>query len=313
MRIFVAGATGAIGQPLVRQLIEAGHDVTGMTRSPAKATWLREAGAGAVVCDALDAQATKEAVHACGPEVVIDQLTDLPQKANPFRFNRFYDRQNQLKTKAPLVLLEAAVEVGARRHIMQGVAFTYDPGASSEGIHAEDDPQYKDPPKPWDEALPPFAISEQRVIEEPSLEGIVLRYGFFYGPGTHMASDGSLAADVRRRRYPIVGGGGVYSFIHVADAAGATLLAAEAGKAGAYNVVDDKPLPVREWLPSYAEALGAKPPRRVPAWLARLTTGPIPTHFSTTLRGASNAKLRESLEWEPEYPDPREGFVRALG
>jgi len=313
MRIFVAGATGAIGQPLVRQLIEAGHDVTGMTRSPAKATWLREAGAGAVVCDALDAQATKEAVHACGPELVIDQLTDLPKKANAFRFNRFYDRQNQLKKKAPLALLEAAVEVGARRHIMQGVAFTYDPGASSEGIHAEDDPQYKDPPKPWDEALPPFAISEQRVIEEPSLEGIVLRYGFFYGPGTHMASDGSLAADVRRRRYPIVGGGGVYSFIHVADAAGATLLAAEAGKAGAYNVVDDKPLPVREWLPSYAEALGAKPPRRVPAWLARLTTGPIPTHFSTTLRGASNAKLRESLEWEPEYPDPREGFVRALG
>ena len=314
MRIFVAGATGAIGQPLVRQLIEAGHDVTGMTRSPEKATWLREAGAGAVVCDALDAQATKEAVRACGPEVVIDQLTDLPKKANPFRFNRFYDRQNQLKKKAPLALLEAAVEVGARRHIMQGVAFAYDPGASSEGIHAEDDPQYKDPPKPWDEALPPFAISEQRVIEEPSLEGIVLRYGFFYGPGTHMASDGSLAADVRRRRYPIVGdGGGVYSFIHVADAAGATLLAAEAGKAGAYNVVDDTPLPVREWLPSYAEALGAKPPRRVPAWLARLTTGAIPTHFSTTLRGASNAKLRESLEWEPEYPDPREGFVRALG
>ena len=314
MRVFVAGATGAIGQPLVRRLIEAGHDVTGMTRTPEKTAWLRGAGADAVVCDALDAQAMKDAVRACGPEVVIDELTDLPKKPNVFRFGRFYDRQNQLKRTAPLALLEAAVEVGASRHIMQGVAFAYDPGASGHGVHTEDDPQYKDPPNPWRDALPPFALSEQRVIDETSLEGIVMRYGFFYGPGTHMASDGSLAADVVRRRYPIVGdGGGVYSFIHVDDAARATVLATERGTAGAYNVVDDEPLPVREWLPSYAEALGAKAPRRVPTWLARVTTGPIPTHLSTTLRGASNAKFRKTLGWEPEYPDPRQGFVRALG
>jgi nucleoside-diphosphate-sugar epimerase len=294
--------------------VEAGHEVTGMTRTQAKAVWLREAGATAVVCDAMDAQAMKEAVRASEPEVVIDELTDLPKKPNVFRFRRFYDRQNGLKAVAPLALLDAAMEVGARRHIMQGVAFAYDPRSSSHDLHVEDDPPYADPPKPWDQALPPFAVAEGRVIEAPTLEGIVLRYGFFYGPATHMASDGSLAALVRRRGYPIVGdGGGVYSFIHVDDAARATVLAAETGTAGAYNVVDDTPLPVREWLVGYAEALGAKPPRRVPTWLARLTTGAIPTHLSTTLRGASNAKLRKSLGWEPEFADPRQGFVRALG
>jgi nucleoside-diphosphate-sugar epimerase len=298
----------------VRQLIEAGHEVTGMTRTAQKATWLEDVGAVPVVCDALDTEATRDAVRASEPEVVIDELTDLPKKANVFRFRHFYDRQTPLKGTAPTALIEAAVEVGARRHIMQGVAFTYDPGPSSHEIHVEDDPQYADPPKPWNDVLPPFAVSERRITQEPSLEGIVLRYGFFYGPGTHMASDGSLAALVKRRRYPIVGdGGGVYSFIHVDDGAAATVAAAERGTRGIYNVVDDTPLPVREWLPAYAEILGARPPMRVPTWLARLSTGAIPTHLSTTVRGASNAKVRRALGWEPTYPDPRQGFRAALG
>ncbi len=312
MKIFVAGATGAIGQPLVHQLLAAGHQVTGMTRTPQKAAWLREVGADAVICDALNVPAIHAAVHAAEPEVVIDELTDLPQKVNPFRFGRFYARQNPLKRVAPKALLETALEVGARCHIMQSVAFCYDPNAGQD-LHVEHDPLWRDPPKPWDEAIPPFVEAERRILETEMLSGIVLRYGFFYGPGTHLGRGGSQAADVRRRRYPIVGaGGGVYSFIHVADAARATVLAAEAGTAGAYNVVDDTPLPVREWLPNYAAALGAKQPRRIPTWLARTSTGAIPTHFSTTLRGASNAKVRAELRWHPEYPDPREGFRRDL-
>jgi nucleoside-diphosphate-sugar epimerase len=313
VKVFVAGATGVIGKPLVQQLIAAGHHVTGMTRTPQKADWLREIGADAVVCDALDAPTVKAAVQAAEPEVVIDQLTDLPRKVNPFRFSQFYVQQNRLKEVAPEALLHAAIAVGARGHIMQSVAFAYDP-AVGEGLHTEDDPLWRDPPKPWDVTLPLFSESERWVLEADVLDGIVLRYGFFYGPGTHLASDGSQAADVRRRRYPIVGdGGGVYSFIHVADAARATVLAAEAGRAGIYNVVDDTPLAVSEWLPSYASALGAKPPLRVPKWMARLTAGPIPTHFSTTLRGACNAKLRNEISWRPKYADPRDGFRRALG
>jgi nucleoside-diphosphate-sugar epimerase len=244
------------------------------------------------------------------PEIVIDQLTDLPKKASPFRFRHFYDKQTRLKETAPLALLEAAIEVGAKRHIMQSVAFMYGPTG---GLHSEDDPVYLDAPPPWDKAIPPFPPIEQRIVDEATLEGIVLRYGFFYGPGTHMAPGASLYLDVQRRRYPIVGdGGGIYSFVHVDDAAAATVLAAEAGRGGIYNVVDDTPLAVREWLPAYASAIGAKPPRRVPRWLARMTVGAIPTHFSTTLDGASNLKARQALSWTPDHPDAREGFVEGM-
>jgi nucleoside-diphosphate-sugar epimerase len=308
MKIFIAGATGAIGRPLVRQLLGAGHEVTGMTRTPEKLRWLEEQGAKAVLVDALDTEATGDAVLLAEPEIVIDQLTDLPKKASPFRFRHFYDKQTPLKETAPLPLLEAAIEVGAKRHIMQSVAFMYAPTGQ---LHSEDDPLYLDAPPPWDKAIPPFPRIEQRIIDEAELEGVVLRYGFFYGPGTHMASDGSLFADVQRRRYPIVGdGGGIYSFIHIEDAAAATVLAAQQGQAGIYNIVDDTPLAVREWLPAYARATGAKPPRRVPKWLARMAVGAIPTHFSTTLDGASNLKARKALSWAPSHPDPREGFQK---
>jgi nucleoside-diphosphate-sugar epimerase len=210
-------------------------------------------------CHALDTETMNAAVRQAEPEVVIDQLTDLPKKASPFRFRSFYKKQTPLKETAPGALLEAAVEVGAKRHIMQCVAFMYAPSGH---IHSEDDPMYLDAPPPWDTAIPPFPQIEKRVVDEPALEGIVLRYGFFYGPGTHLAPDGSQYSDVKKRRYPIVGdGGGVYSFIHVDDAAAATVLAAEEGQHGIYNVVDNTPVPVRKWLPAYAEALGAKSPQ----------------------------------------------------
>lgn len=197
MKIFVAGATRAIGRPLVRQLLAAGHQVTGMTRTPQKAAWLREVGAEAVICDALNVPALRAAVRAAEPEVVIDELTDLPHKVNPFRFGRFYTRQNPLKRVAPEALVEAAIEVGARRHIMQGVAFGYDPKAG-QGLHVEPDPLWRSPPKPWDEAIPPFVEAELRVLGTERLDGIVLRYGFFYGPGTHLGVCASWTAAPRR-------------------------------------------------------------------------------------------------------------------
>ena len=308
MKFFVAGATGAIGKPLVRLLVSEGHQVTAMTRTPSKADWLREVGAEPVVCDALDADALRAAVRAAEPEVVIDHLSDLPPKMNVFRFNHFYDRQNPMKMTAPHALLEAAVEVGARRHVMQSIAFAYDP-SHGEGLHEEDDPLWMDAPRPWDTAVPVAAESERAVAEAAGVEGVVLRYGFFYGPGTYFAPDGSQGQDVRRRRFPIVGdGGGVYSFIHVDDVAAAALTAADSAPPGIYNVVDDTPLAVRDWVPAFAESLGAKPPRRVPTWMARVATGPIPTHISTTVRGASNRKFRDATGWRPRFPDARDGF-----
>lgn len=280
-----------------------------MTRRPEKARWLEEQGVKAVVRDALDVQATKAEVRAAEPEIVIDELTDLPPRMSVFRFKHFYDRMTPLKEVAPHALLDAAIEVGAKRHLMQSVAFSYEPGSHSHDIHPEHDPPYLTAPKPWSEVLPAFARAEWRVSQEPSLQGIVLRYGFFYGPGTAICAEGSIGEEIRRRRLPLVGeGSGVYSFIHVEDAAHATVLAAERGRRGVYNVVDDTPLPMRKWVTAYAEILGAKPPRSVPKWLARIATGPVPTHLSTTLRGASNAKIRQELSWRPRYPDVREGM-----
>jgi nucleoside-diphosphate-sugar epimerase len=298
---------------LVRQLIAAGHEVTGMTRSADKARWLEEQGAAAVVCDALDVDSMKDAVRAANPEVVIDELTDLPDRMNVFRFRSFYDRMKPLKEVAPNALLDVAAEVGAKRHLMQSVAFAYEAGPYSHRVHPEHDPPYLAAPKPWSEVLPAFARSEWRVSQHPGLEGIVLRYGFFYGPGTDICATGGVARDIQRRRLPLVGeGSGVYSFIHVEDAARATLLAAERGTRGVYNVVDDKPLAMSDWVSAYAEMLGARPPRRVPRWLARVATGAIPTHLATTLRGASNEKIRGELEWEPRYPDARHGLREDL-
>jgi nucleoside-diphosphate-sugar epimerase len=298
MRIFVAGASGAIGRPLVRQLVERGHDVVGMTRTPAKVSELAALGAQVVVCDAMDTAPLREEVLAAQPEVVVDQLTDLPQRVNVFRFKRFYDRQTPLKRAASPTLLRAAVESGAAKHIVQSVAFIYAPGQP--GLRTEDDPLYHDAPAPWDEALPPFFMSEAAVVDEPSLDGIVLRYGFFCGPGTHYGPDGSIADEVRRRHFPIVGdGGGINSFIHVEDGATATVAAIESGPRGIYNIVDDTPLAVRDWAPGYAKALGAKSPRHVPRWMARISTGALLTYLSTELPGASNAKAKAVLGWSP--------------
>lgn len=310
MRVFVAGASGVIGKPLVPALVEAGHEVTAMTRSPEKAEALRAAGAEPVICDALDLDALRAAVAQAKPEVVINELTDLPASFNPRKID--YGSTNALRGEAGPALAEAAVAAGAKRLIAQSIAFLYAPEGGA--VKDEQARVFLDAPASFGDALAATAKLERSTVETPGLEGLVLRYGWFYGPGTYFASDGSTAAEVRKRRYPVVGdGGGVNSWIHVDDAAAVTVTAVERGAPGIYNVVDDEPAPLREWLPVYAEAIGAKPPRKVPKLLARILAGRFAAEMSTTLRGASNEKAKRELGWQPRYASWRQGFAEALG
>jgi nucleoside-diphosphate-sugar epimerase len=303
MRVFVAGATGAIGRPLVAQLLAAGHEVTGMTRSPERAEALRRAGAEAAVCDVFDADGVRAAMAAARPEAVVHQLTDLPAAYTNDRA-ALTAGTNRLRREGTRVLLDAARAAGATRFVAQSIAFAY----AAEGDWVKDEQA----PLGGDEAvLDALRAHEEAVLEA---EGIVLRYGQLYGPGTWYAPDGSIAEQVRKRRFPIVGSGEArFSFVHVDDAAGATVAAVERGRTGVYNVCDDEPAPMREWLPAYAEALGAKPPRRVPALVARLVAGRATAEDATTLRGASNARARAELGWQPRWGSWRDGFRSALG
>ena len=310
MKVFVAGAGGVIGRPLVRQLVAAGHEVAGTTSKPENAARLEAAGATPIVCDALDPEAVQAAVRDSAPEVVISQLTRLPREYNPRKID--YGPTNRARAEGGHNLIEAARAAGVRRFITQSVAFIYAP----EGEMIKDEEA-----RPWTNAPDPFRSGagstlehEREATHTPGLEGVVLRYGQFYGPGTYYASDGNIAEQVRRRRFPIVGRGeGMFSFIHTDDAASATVASLERGAPGIYNIVDDEPAPLREWLPVYVEALGARRPRRVPTFLARLVAGPFAAAFATQLRGASNAKAKRELGWEPSYPSWRQGFREALG
>jgi nucleoside-diphosphate-sugar epimerase len=310
MKVLVAGASGVIGRPLVRQLVAAGHEVTGMTSKAENAPGLDAAGATAVVCDALDAEAVGTAVRDAGPEVVVSQLTRLPREYNPRKID--YEPTNRARAEGGHNLIQASRAAGVRRFVTQSVAFIYAP--EGEMIKDEDGRPWTDAPEPFRSGAGPTLEHEREATQTPGLEGIVLRYGQFYGPGTYYASDGNIAEQVRRRRFPIVGRGeGMFSFIHTDDAAAATVASLEGGAPGIYNVVDDEPAPLREWLPVYAEALGARRPRRVPTFLARLVAGPFAAAFATELRGASNAKAKRELGWQPLYATWRQGFREALG
>ena len=310
MKVFVAGASGVVGRPLVRQLVDAGHEVAGMTSRSENAGAIEAAGATSVVCDALNAPAVAAAVRDAAPEVVISQLTRLPRDYNPRKID--YGPSNRARTEGGHNLMEAATAIGAQRFITQSVAFIYAPeGAMVKDEEAE---PWIDPPEPFADGARSTLDHEREVVEATGIDGLVLRYGQFYGPGTYYASDGSVAEQVRRRRFPIVGNGrGTFSFIHTEDAASATVAAVDRGAPGIYNVVDDEPAAGRDWLPVYAEALGAKPPRRVPTWLARIVAGRFAVMMATELRGASNAKAKRELGWEPRYPSWRTGFTEALG
>ena len=309
MRVFVAGATGAIGRPLVPALIAAGHEVTGTTRSEERAEGVRAAGARAAVCDALDADALHTAVAEAAPEVVVHELTALPDRFNP-RDKQMYAPTNRLRRDGTRNLIAAARAAGARRVVCQSIAFAYAPGERPE-VKDEDAPLALEAPLPFGDSVRTIDEMERAVVGADGLEGLVLRYGWFYGPGTYLADDGSVARDVRRRRLPVIGKGiGLYSFVHVADAASATIAAVERGAPGVYNVVDDEPAPQREWLPRYADAIGAKKPLRVPVWIARLAMGKI-ARMADVQAGASNAKAKRELGWEPRWRSWREGFREA--
>lgn len=309
MRVLVAGASGAIGQFLIPQLVEAGHDVVGLTRRQAKADAISALGARGVVVDALDADALRRAVVEAQPEAVIDQLTALPRDYD-LRDPHLYDANDEIRSKGTPVLHDAAREAGARRYVLQSIAFLYAP--EGDWVKTEDAPIWRDAPMPFARSVGVLDDNERRITGDEDVEGVVLRYGFFYGPGTYHASDGSIAAQVRKRRFPIVGRGeGRSSFVHVHDAATATVAALERGN-GIYNVVDDEPARLRDWLPVYARALGAKAPRRIPAWLARLVAGGSVAGMANHLRGASNAKAKAELGWQPVLASWRDGFATAL-
>jgi len=311
MRVFVAGATGVIGRSLVPALIAAGHEVTAMTRSPEKTSALGGAGCTPVVCDAFDAAALDAAVRAAEPDVIINELTDLPSSFSPRAMASAYETTSRLRTEAMRTLIDAGATSGAKRVIAQSIAFLYAPEGAA--VQDEDGRPFTEAPPPFGDAVRAVVQMEALVTSIPGIDGLVLRYGALYGPGTWYAAGGSTAEALWRRRYPVVGdGGGVFSFIHVDDAAAATVAAVAGGAPGVYNIVDDEPAPMRDWLPVYATALGAPAPRRVPAWLARLAAGRAATEMATSLRGASNAKAKRELGWRPRYASWRTGFPEDL-
>ncbi len=308
MRVFVAGAGGAIGRPLVRQLVAAGHSVTGTTRREERAEEIRAAGATAIVCDVFDRPALEAAVRDAVPEVVINQLTSLPEDFNPRKVD--YGPTNRVRKEGGENLMKAALASGARRYVTQSIAFLYAP--EGDWVKDEEARPYEDAPLPFRHAVGAVLGHEREVLAE-GIEGLVLRYGQFYGPGTYYGPGGSIYRQVSKRMVPITGPGtGTASFLHVEDAAAATVAALDHGPPGIYNVADDEPAPGREWLPVYAAAIGAKPPRHVPTWLARLAGGRMAVEFGVNVRGASNAKAKRELGWQPRYPSWRQGFHEAL-
>jgi nucleoside-diphosphate-sugar epimerase len=315
MKVFVAGATGALGRRLVPRLVEAGHEVIGMTRSRAGVERVRALGAREVLADALDGEAVGRAVCAERPEVIIHQLTALSGSLDVRRFERTFAPTNRLRTEGTDHLLAAARAAGVARFIAQSYAgWTY---ASTGGtVKDETAPLDPDPPAWMGATLRAIRHLEDAVTGADWTEGLVLRYGGFYGPGTSIARepDGEQVAAIRKRRFPIIGEGtGTWSFVHIDDAAAATVAAVERGAPGIYNIVDDEPAPVSEWLPLLARAVGAKSPLHVPRWLGRLLAGPAVTALMTEVRGASNRKARRALDWEPRWASWRDGFVHGLG
>jgi nucleoside-diphosphate-sugar epimerase len=311
MRVFVAGATGAVGRRLVPRLVAAGHRVVGLCRSPEKTEAIRGAGAEPVVADALNRAAVVAAVAAAGPEVIVHEMTALGAATDLKRFDRSFAETNRLRTQGLVNLLAAAVQAGTERLVAQ--SFCGWPYARAGGpVKTEDDPLDPSPPSGMRQSLDAIRYLERMVTNAVGIDGVVLRYGAFYGPGTGVF-DGLFVDQLRRRRVPIIGEGeGWWSFLHVEDAAAATAAAIERAAPGVYNIVDDEPAPAREWLPALAALLGAKSPWRVPKWLARPVAGEPVLMLMTEARAGSNAKAKRELGWQPMHPSWRQGFAAVL-
>src|SRR3954447_4898222 len=307
MRIFLVGAAGAIGRRLVPMLVERGDVVVGTTTSAAKREAVADLGAEPVVLDILDGDATTAAVVTAKPDVVLHEATALTGTFDVKDADRFFTQTNKLRTAGTDNVLVAAREAGAGRVIVQ--SYTGWPNSAGDGAATEDDPLEPHPAAKARETIGAIAHVERVVPAAPGLDGVVLRYGSFFRAGTSIGADGEITERVRKRQFPIVGRGeGVWSFCHIDDAAAATVAAIDRGSPGLYNICDDDPAPVREWLPTLAEALGAKPPMRVPAVVARLIVGENGVRMMTAIRGSSNAKAKRELGWSPAYPSWREGF-----
>jgi nucleoside-diphosphate-sugar epimerase len=307
MKVFVAGASGAIGRPLVRQLVAAGHEVTGMTRREERAAEIRATGASAVVCDVFDTDALEAAVTDASPEAVVHMLTAIPPRMS-FRGKSPLAPTNRLRAEGTANLLAAAKGAGAKRVVAESVAFLYAP--EGDMVKGEEAPLFVDAPPPFGETVAALQSLEHQVTGDERIEGLVLRFGHLYGPGTYFGGGGSQTEEVMKRRLPVVGAGSsIFSFVHVEDAASATVAALERGAPGVYNIVDDEPAPMSEWVPAFAAALEAKPPHRAPTWAARLVAGRGGATFATETRGASNAKAKRELGWQPSHRSWRQGFA----
>jgi nucleoside-diphosphate-sugar epimerase len=308
MRIFVAGATGAVGRRLVPRLLRAGHTVVGLTRTPAKAAMVRELGAEAVVADALDEAGVHAAVGSARPDVIVHELTDLKGASDLRKFDRAFASSNRLRTRGTDHLLTAASDYGVKRMVVQ--SFCGWPYARTDGhVKSEEDALDPNPPQEMRPTLEAINYMERAVTTLAAVEGVVLRYGAFYGSDTGMF-DATMIEQFRHRRVPLIGSGNAWwSFLHIDDAAEATALAVERGH-GIYNIVDDDPAPVHEWLPAAAAMLGAKPPFHVPAWLARIAAGEHLVVMMTESRAGSNAKAKRDLAWRPAHRSWRQGFAK---
>ena len=303
MKVLVAGATGAIGRELLPRLVERNHEVWGMTRTAEKRRQIEKMGAQAVVADALDADAVARAVAEAEPEVIIHEMTDLSvADFNPRKLGETLAPTNRLRTEGTRHLLAAGRAVGIRKFVSQSFA-PYIYARTGTGLKSEEDPVDPDPPKGVGTMIGAVREMEEMVTSAEGIDGVVLRYGLFYGEGTSISyPDGSHVTPILQRKFPVVGdGGAVWSFVHVADAAEATVLALESDRTGIYNVVDDAPAPVSQWLPAIAEAVGAPPPRYAPKWVARLLTGKAGVAMMTGLRGSSNTKAKRELGWQPRH------------
>jgi 2-alkyl-3-oxoalkanoate reductase len=307
MRVFVAGGTGALGRRLVPRLVARGHEVTATTRSASKAGELRALGGRPIVVDGLDGVAVGRAVAGARPEAVVHQMTALAGAADLRHFDHWFATTNELRTAGTRHLLAAARASGVEKVVAQSY-IGWNASRTGGPVTSEDDPLDPEPAKAQRESMAAIRYLERSVTEAP-LTGIVLRYGNFYGPG---ASE-SMVELVRARRLPIIGGGtGVWSFVHLDDAATATVAAVERGEPGIYHIVDDDPAPVAQWLPHLAEVVGARPPLKLPAWLARAVAGEVVVRWMTEGRGASNEKARSALDWRPAWAGWREGFRYGL-
>jgi nucleoside-diphosphate-sugar epimerase len=308
MKVFVAGATGAMGKQLVPRLVGAGHQVVGTTRSETRQAELWDLGATPVVVDALDAEQVAEAVAKAQPDAIIHELTSIAE-LDMRHFDRSFVMTNRLRTEGTDHLLSAGRAVGVKRFVIQ--SYTGWPYARTGGpVKSEDDPLDPTPAREMRESLAAIRHLEEAVIRADWTEGIVLRYGGFYGPGTGLSPGGPEFEMVQKRKFPVVGdGAGVWSFVHIADAAEATVAALDHGRRGIYNVVDDEPAPVAEWLPALAKSIGAPKPWHVPKFVGRMMAGEAAVVMMTEVRGASNAKAKHELGWQPRHASWRQGFA----